>query len=43
MQIAGRVMQMQNNPLNPDADWLDDPITFLLARNALLGVLDRST
>jgi hypothetical protein len=40
MQIAGSVMQMQRNPLNPDADWLDDPITFLLARNALLGVLD---
>jgi hypothetical protein len=40
MQIAGSVMQMQKNPLNPAADWLDDPITFLLARNALLGVLD---
>ncbi len=40
MQIAASIMQMQKNPLNPDADWLDDPITFLLARNALLGVLD---
>jgi hypothetical protein len=40
MQIAASVMQMQKNPLNPDADWLDDPIAFLLARNALLGVLD---
>jgi hypothetical protein len=39
MQIAASVMQMQKNPLNPDADWLDDPIAFLLARNALLGVL----
>jgi hypothetical protein len=41
MQIAGSVMQMQKNPLNPDADWLDDPITFLLARNALLDVSGR--
>jgi hypothetical protein len=40
MQIAASIMQMQKNPLNPDADWLDDPVAFLLARNALLAVLD---